>query len=148
MKVAVISTSQAQPCWYALPGWKNWEDEHKRTGAVLPQVSPFFQHLLDAGYEIVVISTRGRVEGPWDHWKTLVDPGNVYCADTSVSCGEEHKTAGCKCYRDNLLKVYARLGLTPPEDTVGYWPSLHYGLKDFGVVTCEGDLLEKIRAGL
>lgn len=147
MKVAVISTSQAQPCWYAIPGWQNLEDEFKRTGAVLPQVSPFFQWLLDHGYEIFVVSTRPSFAGPWDYWTNFVPPSHRFAADTSVSCGEEHRTAGCRCYAQNLEHVYERLGLPTPSDPTGYWPNLHAALKNYGVVTCENDLLEKIKAG-
>ena len=42
-----------------------------------------------------------------------------------------------------LGNLYDRLGLPVPEDREGYWPNLHYALKDFGVVTCEADLTRK-----
>ncbi len=142
MKVAVISTSQAQPAWYAQPeAVRNViEREWEKTGAKMAGWSDFFQKLLDGGYEIFVISTRPSVDGPYDQWNTQVDEAHRFLADTSISCGEEHKTGGCRCYQQNLLRVYERLGLPTPSDPSGYWPNLWYALKDFGVVTCEGDL--------
>ena len=141
-KVAVISTSQAQPEWYTMFDWRAHEDEFYKSGAMLAKWSDFFDRLLAEGYEIFVISTRAKLGGPWDYWNTKVASDHIFLADTSVSCGEEHKTGGCRCYQRNLMKVYDRLGLPSPH-AEGYWPNLHYALKDFGVVTCEADLTRK-----
>ena len=147
-KIAVISTSQAQPCWYAMPGWKNLEDEHKRTGAQCAEVSPFFQALLLGEYDIVVFTTRasGSLDGPWDAWKNHVRLCDVFTATQADPCGPEHRTAGCKCYREMLGRVYAHLGLDLPAEAAT-WMDLHHGLKRHGVVTSESDLLERVKAG-
>ena len=142
-KIAVISTSQAQPEWYMDVNWRTHEEDFYKSGAVLAKWSDFFDRLLVEGYEIFVFSSRAKLGGPWDYWNTKVDSDHIFLADTSVSCGEEHKTGGCECYQRNLWKIYARLGLALPIRETTYWPNLHYGLKNFGVVTCEADLPRK-----
>jgi ribosomal protein S27E len=140
-KVAVVSTSLIQPRWYA---WnkavidqaeKHWKD----TGEPSPETNPFFEELVRQGFEVIVFTTRTAVDGPYDAWRTKVPNENIYLSVEGPPCGEEHKTAGCECFKDLLRAIYKRLGITPPAE-VRTWTELWNGLSKYGVVTGPSDL--------